>query len=188
MEPVLRSLSQPEYLHTLINPVPIYGTTIALIALIIGLALRSRPAVVTGLAVVLISALSVWPVTYLGDEAYDRVLSMADADGQAWLAAHQDRADKLVWSFYLLAAVAAAAIVVPRKWPRSAKSLAIATVVLAVVALGAGGYIAYAGGRIRHREFRNERPPPKPAGSSDDACRISPRVWAKAKPDLPHAT
>jgi hypothetical protein len=29
------------------------------------------------------------------------------------------------------------------------------------VTLGSGGYIAYAGGKIRHREFRNEPAPPK---------------------------
>jgi hypothetical protein len=38
--------------------------------------------------------------------------------------------------------------------------LAIATLILAIVSLGAGGYIAYAGGKIRHREFRTS-PPPK---------------------------
>ena len=38
--------------------------------------------------------------------------------------------------------------------------LAVAVLVLAAITLGSGGYIAYAGGRIRHREFRNE-PPPK---------------------------
>jgi plastocyanin len=32
--------------------------------------------------------------------------------------------------------------------------------VLGAIALASGGYIAYAGGRTRHREFRNE-PPPK---------------------------
>ena len=32
---------------------------------------------------------------------------------------------------------------------------------LGAVTLGAGGYIAYAGGKIRHREFRTEPAPPK---------------------------
>jgi len=27
--------------------------------------------------------------------------------------------------------------------------------------IGMGAYIAQAGGKIRHREFRNEQPPPK---------------------------
>jgi hypothetical protein len=39
--------------------------------------------------------------------------------------------------------------------------LVIAVILLGAVTLGAGGYIAYAGGKVRHREFRNEPPPPK---------------------------
>jgi hypothetical protein len=35
----------------------------------------------------------------------------------------------------------------------------IATLILALVSLGVGGYIAYAGGRVRHKEFRFEAPP-----------------------------
>jgi hypothetical protein len=35
------------------------------------------------------------------------------------------------------------------------------------VTLGTGVYIAYAGGKIRHREFRNEPPPPKKAEPQD---------------------
>ena len=34
-------------------------------------------------------------------------------------------------------------------------------ILLGAATLGIGGYIAYAGGKIRHREFRNEPPPPK---------------------------
>src|SRR5438477_82901 len=30
---------------------------------------------------------------------------------------------------------------------------------IGLICLGTGGYIAYAGGRIRHREFRTESPP-----------------------------
>jgi hypothetical protein len=46
--------------------------------------------------------------------------------------------------------------------------LAIATILLGAVTLGTGGYIAYAGGKIRHREFRNEPPPPKRAEHEHD--------------------
>ena len=78
---------------------------------------------------------------------------------------HEHRADELAWSFYVMAAIAAIAIFAPMKWPKSALSLTIITLVLAFVVLGMGGYIAYAGGKIRHREFRNEPPPPVPAES-----------------------
>jgi hypothetical protein len=38
--------------------------------------------------------------------------------------------------------------------------LALVVVLLGAAALGSGCYIASAGGKIRHREFRNEPPPP----------------------------
>ena len=43
--------------------------------------------------------------------------------------------------------------------------LVILVIFLGAVTLGAGGYIAYAGGKIRHREFRNEPAPPKQNGT-----------------------
>ncbi|HEY2102267.1 MAG TPA: hypothetical protein VGH08_03340 [Chthoniobacterales bacterium] len=167
MDAFLRLLQQPEYVHTLINPLPVYGVGVGLIALILALFLRNRAAHITAFAIIFVGAASAWPVVYYGDEAYDRVLSMADSDGSAWLKAHEHRADKLVWFFYALAIVSAAAIVVPIKFPKVATALTILTVVLAVGALGAGGYIAYAGGKIRHREFRNEPPPPNPPDRED---------------------
>ena len=136
---------------------------VGVIALIIALFLRQWSARVTALALVFISALSAWPVVHYGKEGYDRVLSMSDVDGSAWLEAHEKRADQLVCAFYVTAAVAFAAMLLPRKFPRAATSLFFATLFLALVSLGAGGYIAYAGGRIRHKEFRFESPPPKPA-------------------------
>ena len=162
MSGFFRGLQQPEYVHTLINPLPVYGLGIGLFALIIAMFLRHRSAHITALTVIFLAAASAWPVKYYGDEAYDRVLSMSDETGSAWLAAHEDRADKFIWSFYLLAVVAAAAIVLPRKFPKTAMPLMILTLLLSIMSLAAGCYIAYAGGKIRHREFRTEPPPPKP--------------------------
>ena len=162
IETILRNLQQPEYLHVLLNPIPIYGLAIALFGLIAATYLRSRGGQLTALVLIFATALSVWPVVYHGDQAFDRVLSMADDDGQAWLKAHEHRADELIFLFYALAAVSACAIFIPKKWPKAAQPLVIATILLAVISLGAGSYIASAGGKIRHREFRNG-PPPKTA-------------------------
>jgi peptidoglycan/LPS O-acetylase OafA/YrhL len=165
METILRDLQQPEYLHTLINPLPIYGLVVAFCGLAATLVFRIRSARVVALSLIFICALSAWPAAHFGEEAYDRVLSMADENGQAWLKEHNRRADELVWVFYVLAAVAIAAIVAPKKWPRSSTPLAVATLICAAAALGGGGYIAHAGGKIRHREFRNASPPPAPSES-----------------------
>lgn len=165
MNAFLRALQQPEYVHTLLNPLPVYGLTLGIVALFVALLVRTRAAQIPALVIVFIAAASAWPVSHFGDEAYDRVLSMSDADGDAWLAAHAHRADKLVWCFYALALVAALALFLPRKFPKTALPLAVVTLLLSLTSLGAGGYIAYAGGKIRHREFRNEPPPPKPVES-----------------------
>ena len=161
IETLLRDLRQPEYVHTLLNPLPIYGLGIALVGLVLALLMRSRGGQVTALVLVLISAISVWPVVHYGERAEDNILAMADDDGRAWLDAHQTRAEQLQYVFYLLAALSVAAIVAPRQWPKSALPLAIAVVLLAVCSLGAGTSIAYAGGKIRHREFRTVPPPEK---------------------------
>jgi len=165
---LLRDLRQPEYVHVLINPLPIYGLLMSWIGLIIAFFLRSRRAQIATLALVLISSVSAWPVYEFGEQGYDRVLSMADGDGQAWLDEHKDRAEDLIYIFYALAVLSAIAIAAPIKWPRSSFPIVVAVILLGAVTLGTGGYIAYAGGRIRHREFRNERPPPKKAEHEHD--------------------
>ena len=163
----LKDLSQPEYIHVLINPLPVYGLAMGIIGLVIALTQRSRPAQVATLALILLSGAIAWPVVHYGEEGYDRVLSMSDDQGQAWLKVHEHRADELAWGFYVLACLAAAAILVPMKWPKSTTPLTILTLLLSFVVLGIGGYIAHAGGKIRHREFRNEPAPPVPVENDE---------------------
>jgi hypothetical protein len=158
---LLRDLQQPEYIHVLLNPLPVYGLLVGLIGLVIALILKSRRAQIATLTLVLISSASAWPVYEFGQQGYDRVLSMADEAGQAWLDEHRERGEDLIWLFYVLVALSAIAIATPIKWPKSSVPLAVAVILLGAVILGSGAYIAYAGGRVRHREFRNEPPPPK---------------------------
>ena len=159
LQTFLRNLQEPEYIHVLLNPLPVYGLAIGVIGLVVALCLRSDRAQITALVLIFVAAISAWPVVYYGDAAFDRVLSMTDSDGEAWLKAHEHRAHELVFIFYALAAIAITGIFLPKKWPASATPLAIATLIVAFVSLGAGGYIAYAGGKVRHREFRTGPPP-----------------------------
>ena len=156
---LLRDLQQPEYIHVLINPLPVYGLAGGLIGLFIAICQRSRRAIVATLVIILVSAAAAWPVYEYGERSYDRVLTMADNDGRAWLAEHKKRAEHLIWVFYALAILSAIGLIVPAKWPKSSVPIAIAILLLGLMSLGTGGYIAYAGGRIRHREFRTESPP-----------------------------
>ena len=160
-EAILRDLSQPEYVHVLLNSLPVYGLAVGLIGLLVAICIRSRHATVVALVVIFISTAAAWPVYEYGEQGYDRVLAMADRDGQAWLVSHKERAEDLIWLFYAVAILSGIALTLPVKWPGSSAWLAVAVLVLGAITLGAGGYIAYAGGRVRHREFRNEPAPTK---------------------------
>ncbi len=157
--PTSQDFAQPGYWHVLLNHLPIYGLAIAALGLLIALVLRSRPAQITALLLVFVAALSAWPVLSTGQAAYKSVRGLADDAGVDWLDAHMERAEKSIVAFYILAALAAAALALPRRWPRSGTPLAIATLALAGACLGLAGYIAYPGGKIRHTEFRHVPPP-----------------------------
>jgi disulfide bond formation protein DsbB len=161
LEGFLKGLQQPEYIHVLINPLPVYGLAMGLVALIVGLALRSREARIGAFALILIAATSAWPVSHYGHQGYDRVKGMSDGEGEKWLEEHMRRGGQLIYVYYALGALALVSIGAESKRSKAVLPLAITTLALATVALGIGGYIAYAGGHIRHKEFRFE-PAPEP--------------------------
>jgi hypothetical protein len=161
LEAFFRGLEQPEYVHVLLNPLPVYGLTVGLAALTIALALRSRAARICALVIIFIASASGWPVTHFGHQGYYRVKAMSDSEGQKWLDEHVRRANRLIYVFYAAAAVALVSIGADWKRSKAALPLTILTLLLATGALGVGGYVAYAGGHIRHKEFRFE-PAPDP--------------------------
>src|SRR6516165_3442969 len=55
-------LKKPEYIHVVLNHLPIYGTILAALALAISLILRSRAAQITALIITLIAGASAYPV------------------------------------------------------------------------------------------------------------------------------
>jgi hypothetical protein len=160
IEGFIRGLRQPEYVHVLLNPLPVYGLLISWVGLIAAVISKSRRGQIVTLILVFITSISAWPVFEFGQLGYDRVLAMTDDDGHAWLDEHEARAEKFIYIFYALAALSVAGIIVPLRWPKFSVPLAVVVVLLGATALASGCYIAYAGGKIRHREFRNEPAPP----------------------------
>ena len=157
---VLRKhLGDPEYLHILINPLPVYGLAIATLALVLALFLRNQRVTIAALVLVFLTALSAWPTYHYGEAGYDRVKALSDPAGEQWLDEHMARGEKLIWAFYVLAGVSAIGIAVIGKLAAYTRIVTVTTLVLASGTLGIGGYIAYAGGHVRHREFRFEPPP-----------------------------
>ena len=159
MNEIFKHLNEPEYMHVLVNPMPVYGLSMGIVAMIGALIYRKRPVIVIALVLIFLAGISAWPTYHYGQAAYDRVKSMSDTVGGQWLDEHMARAEKLIYAFYVLAAVAVAGLLAPLKWPRSSTPLAITALVLAVSTLGIGGWISYPAGHVRHKEFRFEPPP-----------------------------
>ena len=164
MNTFFQHLRDPEYMHVLLNPLPVYGLAFGTLALALALVLRSYRVTVAALVLVFVGAISAWPVYQYGESAYDRVKSMSDAPGEQWLDEHMARGEKMIWLFYVLAGVAAIGVGAVLKWPRTSFAITVGTLLLGGATLGTGGYIAYAGGHVRHREFRFESPPVARAG------------------------
>ncbi len=155
----LVALRQPEYVHVLLNPLPIYGLAAGVFCLVVALASRSRGGQAVALALILVTTAAAGPVAYFGGAGYDRVFSMSDAAAQKWLNWHAYLADRIVWAYYLAAVLAATALIGLWKSPRVHRWALPLTAVVAVVALGLGGFLAFVGGKIRHSEFRHGPPP-----------------------------
>src|SRR5207245_3294385 len=153
---MIEHLGKPEYVHVLLNPLPVYGLAVATLALIIALFSRTRVARVTALALVMVSSASAWPVYYFGEAGYDRVKAMVDEDGDKWLDEHTRRGEQLIYIFYVLAALSAVAITAEFAAPKVAVPVGIATLILALPSRGIGRNLAYAGVRSRPDEFRFE--------------------------------
>jgi hypothetical protein len=156
-------LKKPEYIHVVLNHLPIYGTILGALALAISLALRSRAAQITALVITLIAGMSAYPVLVSGQRAYKTIRDMSDDAGQEALDVHMDRAEKTVYVFYFLALLAIAGLLLPIKWPKTGFPLTAVTLVLALICFGLSVYIAQQGGQVRHTEFRlGESPTPPP--------------------------
>jgi hypothetical protein len=142
-----------------INHLPLVGLFVAMLGLLVGLVVRSRSVMLTGLGLVCLLALSIWPVYSYGEAGYDRVLSMADEPGDAFLKYHAELAHRWAFLYYLTAAAAAAGLGLAWKRPGTLVPIGIFVLLLCLASLAAGATIAHAGGEIRHREFRSGPPP-----------------------------
>lgn len=156
------------HLHLLTNHIPIFVTFSALVAF--GLALLWKNDVARRIALVLLfmgtagGLLTYW----LGEHAYKPVRGLADEMGQDWLDVHMERAEQVIWLFWLAAASALAAVVMNWRKVRFALAAALLAASLGAATLAASGWIADAGGKIRHPEIRGNSVPPVEGGMDEE--------------------
>ncbi|MBI2813031.1 MAG: hypothetical protein HYX71_01955 [Opitutae bacterium] len=144
----------PEYLHALLNHLPILGLAVALLALGSALLSKHRAAIAGSLLLVGLLAASAWPVIASGASAYDRIRVISDPEGAALLKRHMVLAERWAWLYYVTAAIALAGAILAWKRPKWQNGAAITVALFAASALAGGAAAAKLGGQVRHAEFR----------------------------------
>ena len=145
---------KPEYLHVLLNPLPVYGLGIGIVTLAFGLLARNKSTRTVGLIITAVCAVSAWPVLYFGQHGYNNLAPLLDTQSHQWLDEHMNRAERFIYFFYAAAVLAISALIVANRFPKASIPLALLTLTLGAVSLGIGGWISRAGGQANHSEFR----------------------------------
>lgn len=158
---MLNDLSHPEYVHLILNPIPIYGSILGAFALSIALFFKSPSSKIAPLALLAIAGIAAWPVGEYGHKAESRVENLLDENGHEWFETHEHRAEKVMPIFYVMAFAALAAIAVCVTLPKKARPVSAIVLVLALASIWAGAWIGQAGGKVMHKELRTGPPPPR---------------------------
>lgn len=101
---------KPEYVHTLINPLPTYGLIIGIAVLFFGLIFRNISTRNTGLIIILVCSGITWVVIHYGQHAYNDLYMNLDPESKRWADIHMDRAESFEWVFYTTAVLSIIAL------------------------------------------------------------------------------
>lgn len=149
----------PEKLHLALNHFVFLLPLAALLPLIVGLATRSRAALLSGAGIALLGSLMTGVVMGTGEEAYERykegpIAGYLDSGAPEELEHHEELAHDLSKVLYLLAVVSFTTLAIgffKRAWLRPAS---FALLGLCIVSVVVGVAIADSGGKIRRPDFR----------------------------------
>ena len=147
----------PVRIHLVLNHLPVIGSGLALLALLVGIVRANLTVIRTALALAVVALAAVPVVSWSGEEAEKVVEDAAwlDADGAEWLDEHEERGEVAINTLLSALAVCVIALAIGawrESWLRVA---AIVAAVSLAIGLGNGLWAAASGGKIRHTEIRN---------------------------------
>lgn len=144
-----------QYIHLLLNHVPLLAVVFAFPLLVIGLMRRNDTLNRTALAGFITAALITWPVFLSGEDAEHAVEELPGV-GHDYIEAHEEFAELTLWVVEALGLGAVVVLVLSRKKPSVPRGPLAALLALSVVVIGMVGYTNRLGGVIRHTEIRSE--------------------------------
>lgn len=151
----------PEYIHLLINHVPIHGLAVATLFLLFALIFKKKTCTIFACVGVLLTSLSIPFVMGSGESAYERykhnqeIRDHISNAGMEYAHLHYEHAETGAKLTYLLILLSAAALLSLKFKPGWFTTLSWITLVVAILALLVNAWIASSGGKIRRPDFQN---------------------------------
>ena len=140
-------------IHLVMLHFPIAGVFLGLLFLAWGLLRKSGGAKKAGLALFLISGLTILPV-FLSGEGAEEIVENKPLVTEAIIEEHEEAAERAFYITLVLASLALATLLAEKRQFRFATTMSATTLALGIVSAGLLAQAAHLGGMIRHDELR----------------------------------
>lgn len=140
--------------HLVINHFPIIGTIFGVGILIAGLVLKRTLLQNTAFVLFILSALTGFLAMYTGEGAEEMVENLPTV-GHNIIHEHEELAEKFAALLYALGALSLVTLILQYLRNRFAKTAALVTLGLALLAVVLGKEVGTSGGEVRHTEIRS---------------------------------
>lgn len=97
-----QSIRDPEYLHLLLEPLPLYGLGLGLVMFIVAFVFGEKKSRLLALALICVSCASVWPYTDLREKATPRIIATRPPEYAQVIREQTRRRDEWSWPYYAM--------------------------------------------------------------------------------------
>jgi len=97
-----QNIRAPEYLHLLLEPLPLYGLGLGLVFVIVSLVFGEIKSRMLALAIICVSCASVWPYIDLRDKATPRILATRSPEFAPLIQQQTQRRKDWSWPYYAM--------------------------------------------------------------------------------------
>lgn len=143
------------HFHLVVNHMPIVGLLIGILILITGLLLKKSEVKLTGLSVLVFSAIASIFAFYTGEGA-EEVVENISGISKTLIHDHEELAEKFFTLSLIMGAIALIAFIADLKKFKYAKHLIILALVLSISDMVLAKFVGTSGGEIRHTEIRTD--------------------------------
>ena len=105
-----QNVRDPEYLHLLLEPLPLFGLGLGLVFLIVSFVFGEVKSRMLALGVICLSCASVWPYIDLRDKATPRILATRSPEFAPLIQQQTQRRKDWSWPYYAMALLSVAAL------------------------------------------------------------------------------